>query len=265
MYHLPAAPQSIGGILDDGFRLFRATWRQLLPVAIAASLISSVPQLMIGGLGSVKPGEPPPMPALGAGFAVTFIVAILLTTVAYAVMVAAVDRAAHGGPASLRDALGIGIRRAPAVLRTAFLGVLGIVVGLILLVIPGIYLMVALYPAFLLPIAEHLGARQSFRRAFQLVKGSWWRTAGVLSVLGLLIIALGAIMSFAAGLAIVPFIETGDPDAQSGPMIAIQFIVAVMLAPLIPLSYCVMYAVYTDLRLRKDGGDLLERAAVARN
>lgn len=263
MYELPSAPQSVGGILDDGFKLFRASWRPLLPLAVVASVISSVPQFLFAGLAEIKPGEAPPGLALGAGAAITFLVVIVLSVVAYSVMLAGVDRAARGSATSLRDALGVGIRRAPAVIRTGILVGLAVVVGLVLLVIPGIYLMVALYPVLLLPIAEQLGARQSFRRAMELVKGSWWRTAGVLSVVSLLIIALGGIIGVVAGLAMAPFIESANPQSATGSLILLQLIVAILMAPILPLAYCIMYAVYTDLRLRRDGGDLLERAAAA--
>ena len=43
MYQLPAAPLSLGGILDDGFKLFKASWKQLLPIAVVASVLASVP------------------------------------------------------------------------------------------------------------------------------------------------------------------------------------------------------------------------------
>jgi hypothetical protein len=39
MYRLPDAPLPLSGILDDGFKLFRASWKQLLPVAVVASLV----------------------------------------------------------------------------------------------------------------------------------------------------------------------------------------------------------------------------------
>lgn len=261
MYTLPAAPLSIGGILDDGFRLFRTSWRQLLPVAIVVSLISSLPQLLISGLGQIKPGEAPSPVTLGTGAVVTFVLIILLSTVSWAVMLAGVDLTARTGSASMGEAFRVGLRRSPAVIGTSLLAMLAIMGGLILLVIPAFYLMVALYPAFLLPVAEKLGPRQSLRRAYALVKGSWWRTAGVLTVLTLILTALFAIVSVIAGVAMVPFVDQTDAATAANSVMMVQVVVSIVLAPLLPLTYCVMYAVYTDLRLRKDGSDLLQRVA----
>ena len=44
------------------------------------------------------------------------------------------------------------------------LGVLAVAIGLALLFIPGLYLMIALYLAFLLPVVERLGPVASLSR-----------------------------------------------------------------------------------------------------
>lgn len=264
MYQLPVAPLSIGGILDDGFKLFRASWRSLLPIAVVASLIGLLPQAVIGGLSSIRPGETPTAPVIGAGAIAAFVVFGLLSTAAYAVMLAGVDTAARTGSSSLREAFSTGVRRTPAVLGTSLLAMLALMGGFILLVIPGFYLMVALYPAFVLPVAERLGPRQSISRAHNLVKGSWWRTAGVLSVMGLIIIALMFVVSAGSGLALAPFLDKDNPQAANNAVMSLQVVIALVTAPLLPLTYSIMYAVYTDLRLRKDGGDLLQRVAATK-
>jgi hypothetical protein len=263
MYQLPTAPQSIGGILDDGFRLFRASWRQLLPVALVASLLGALPQLLIRQLGLIKPAEVPTGFALGAGTITTMLAIFLLTMVSYTILLAGVHRVASTGTPSLREAIALGVRRTPAAIGAGFVASLAIAGGFILLVIPGLYLMIALYPVFMLPVAEGLGPLASVKRAYALVKGSWWRTAWVLTVLTLLLVALFGIVSVLSGLATIPFIDSKNSEAGLDAALATQFVVTLVLAPLLPLTYCIMYSVYTDLRLRKDGGDLLERVAAA--
>ena len=54
---------------------------------------------------------------------------------------------------------------------------LAIVVGLILLVIPGIILSISLCLAFYLVALENKGAVDSLKSSHALVKGYWWRTA----------------------------------------------------------------------------------------
>jgi len=261
MYQLPTAPLSIGGILDDGFRLFRATWRQLLPIALVAALLGALPEVLIAGLKEIKPGETPGAPTLGIAVVATALVVGFLSILAYSVMLAGVDKAARSGTTSMREALSVGFRRAPAVLGASVVAGLAVGVGLVLLVVPGLYLMVALFPTYVLPVAERLGPLQSFRRARALVKGSWWKTAGILTVVAIILVALFAIVSIVGGLALLPYVGKDNPEAAANTVLVIDVIGALITAPFLPLMYCIFYSVYTDLRLRKDGGDLLRRAA----
>jgi hypothetical protein len=260
MYKLPGSPSSLGGILDDGFKLFKETWKKLLAVAVVASILSTIPQLMIEGLKGIKPAQQPGLPAIGVGAVLTIFVMILLSLVAYSVLLAGTHQAAQSESVSLGSAVRTGLARAPALLGAYILGGLAIMVGLILLIIPGLWLMIALFPAFLVPVVERLGPAASLSRGYRLVKGSWWRTAGILTVMFLIVAALVYALQIVSALVVLPFMSSGNPSQL---MTTAGLLAAVLTAPLLPLGYCLMYAVYTDLRLRKDGGDLLSRAAAA--
>ncbi|MEO7386157.1 MAG: hypothetical protein ABIX37_04405 [Gammaproteobacteria bacterium] len=236
----------------------------MLPISVVAALISDLGQGLLAGLMDVKPGELPTGPLLGTGTIGSIAVIFVLSVVSWAVLLAGIDQSARTGRSPIRDALGIGIRRSPAALATAILATLALVAGFVLLVIPGMYLMVVLYPVFILPIAEQLGPWRSMQRAYDLVTGSWWRTATVITVLGLVVVAVFALASVLGGLAAVPFIDNDNAEAALEVALVVQVVVSLLLSPLLPLPYCMMYALYTDLRLRKDGADLLERAAAAR-
>jgi len=259
MYELPAAPSPLGGILDDGFKLFKASWKKLLPIAVAASVLSTIPQLMVQGLSQIKPDQQPGLPVIGAGAILTVLIMMVLSLIAYSILLAGTHQAARSETVSIGSAVRTGLARAPALLGAYLLGILAIAVGLILLVVPGIWLMVALFPSFLVPVVERLGPATSLSRSFKLVKGSWWRTAGILTVMVLIVGALVYAVQIVSGLVLLPFMSN-DPRRL---MTTIALVAAVLTAPILPLGYCLMYAVYTDLRLRKDGGDLLSRAAAA--
>ncbi len=62
-----------------------------------------------------------------------------------------------------------------------------ITLGFILCIIPGIYLMVALFPVFFIAIFEEAGISASFKRSFSLHKGYWWQTFALLLVIYLII------------------------------------------------------------------------------
>lgn len=49
-----------------------------------------------------------------------------------------------------------------------------VIIGFVLLVIPGIYLGIASSLTFFIIVHEHKGATDSIKRSFDLVKGNWW-------------------------------------------------------------------------------------------
>jgi len=61
-----------------------------------------------------------------------------------------------------------------------------VLLGVILLVIPGIYLSVALTILFIVALNENLSFMDSVKRCLFLIKNKWWNTLGVLMILGLI-------------------------------------------------------------------------------
>ena len=69
---------------------------------------------------------------------------------------------------------------------TAFLISIMVVLGFILFIIPGIYLMIALSLAFPIIIFEDRDVFESIGRSFTLISGKWWSTLGILMIMGMI-------------------------------------------------------------------------------
>jgi len=102
------------------------------------------------------------------------------------------------------DPMAVDMRVATRVLPRALLILLMstvlVGVGALVLVIPGIYLLVALWPALAVSLAEDASARTSIDRALILVRGAWWQSLSVLVVMLVLFLGffvLGALAAFA--------------------------------------------------------------------
>lgn len=102
------------------------------------------------------------------------------------------------------DPMAVDMRVATRVLPRALLILLMstvlVGVGALVLVIPGIYLLVALWPALAVSLAEDASARTSIDRALVLVRGAWWQSLSVLVVMLVLVLGffvLGALAAFA--------------------------------------------------------------------
>jgi hypothetical protein len=110
-----------------------------------------------------------------------------------------VQELGRGAEPTLRDALGAAARRLPAVIGAIGLYVIGVSGGLVLLIVPGVWLLVLWYFAAQAAVVESASPVQAVRRSTELVKGSWWRVFGLILATGLLFGLAGAIATAIIG------------------------------------------------------------------
>ena len=133
------------------------------------------------------------------------------------------------------------------------------VIGLVLLVLPGlaalcggVYFAVRWSVSIAAMMAENIGPIRGLGRSWNLVKGMWWRTFGIilLAVIAYIIIYLALLALFTVVAAIMPAIST---DTRSGVATAATTLVDALIAPMFPILLTLLYF---DLRVRKEGLDL---------
>ena len=294
-YVAPSAPLSVGGVLDDWIRLFRcsfgACWALALIGAIAGALVqfTTTPSLPKPGVSSFEHYlqyfsalRAPP----------NFLISIafwLILFVVYGALLVQQAAIVRGEEAfSFQIALAKGLRRMPQMLLGWLLLVLIVVaisipggigaaifipfrgtplavplaaLGLIALLIVLIYVMVRLQLWLAAMFVENRGGASSLGRSWDLVKGHWWRVTGISFVSGILIwilsMAFGAVIGAAIGFMGV---DRASPDALVRQMQLIGAIGALARVLTVPLSTAVWLAIYHDLILRREGGDLEARA-----
>jgi hypothetical protein len=143
-------------------------------------------------------------------------------------------------------------------------------IGLVLLIVPGVWLWGALSVSVPALMVENLGVRAAMRRSRQLVRGTFWRVWGIR--------ALGTIItSILAGFASAPFtvaaaVVSGHSlnhfaDTHQGVPVAYLVITAIgtVLSTtfVAPIKAGVDALLYTDLRMRKEGLDIQLQHLVA--
>jgi hypothetical protein len=134
--------------------------------------------------------------------------------------------------------------------------VLAIGIGCVLLLIPGLILMVSLMLSWNLAVLEKKGPVAALTGSHNLVWGNWWRTAAILTV-GFIIVfvlymAAGLVMGVVAGV-------LGHNDPLFATMVSGLLVGVLMSLVVTPFYVAMMIAIYWDLKLRKEGGDLAAR------
>jgi hypothetical protein len=140
------------------------------------------------------------------------------------------------------------LRRAPSVLWLVVLESLLLAAAFVLLVVPAIWLAFAWSLVIPVLLTEDVRGRRALGRSFRLVRGRWWRTAGV-------VVVAFVIGTFAALLVTVPFDVIATAAAPDNLLVAFLarttggIVGSVVSTPLIAAFITL---VYFDLRARKD-------------
>lgn len=185
---------------------------------------------------------------------------------------AAVD-GANGQPMTITSVLRETLARYWPLFGFAALGflivvvwVIAVAIGAVLLVLPGlavfcvgVYLAVRWCVSLPAMMAEDIGPIRGLGRSWNLVKGMWWRTFGIIliAIIAYIIIDLALLALFGVVTALIPAINT---DTRSGLATAATTLVDALVAPLFPI---ILTLLYFDLRVRKEGLDLDQLAQQA--
>lgn len=238
----------VGRVLGEAFNvLFKDIWKFLL-LALVALLPSALLVLAVGGHSSTL-GASPDLEGASAG--------ILLIDVPLGVLCYALSQAGtlygafqdmRGRPFNLGDAFGVAFGRFFPVLGVAICFGFAVVLGSILLLVPGLIALSALYVALPACVMERTGVFESLGRSSELTKGHRWRIFGIFLVIIVVSMVVGGVlelMTAAIGGAIAGMV--------------VNFVWNAFYAAYNSVAIAVMYH---DLRVLKEGIDVDRIAAV---
>ena len=256
MYQRPSEPLSIGGVLDNGIQLFKASVVKTFPLALVAGLISSLPQIytQITGLGAYETallGD-----SMGTVLGMVLITS-LLALAAYLAVLSIQDAISNNRTMAIDEAVLAGLTRLPGMLGATILYMAAIMVGTILLIVPGIVISVYWILFAIAVVSDRKGPLQSLGYSYQLIKGYWWRSAAILGVMGIIAMVLYAALIM---LVVGGVINAPGSEESTGLVVFTSLATALVSAAVAPLYYAILLVMYNDLKLRRGGDDLLRRA-----
>jgi hypothetical protein len=261
MYIKPTSPQGIGGVLDDAIKLYRASFRACWPVAAAAAVIMGAigVYLTVHLLGAVVFNPGAPLQSFNVyrqpDVLLVYVVDAAVRLAAYGAFLIYQNALAEGdGTPSMQEALGEMLGRlVPGLLATLAWWVV-ITVGIVLVLVPGIYFAGALclWPVCL--FVGRAGPLKSLQQSMELISGHWWRVSTILFIALVLMLVLSSIAGVLVGALIGIFWR--DLMAMQLSLQAVAVIVSIFTLPMMPAA---LVAIYRDLILRRDGSDLAAR------
>lgn len=246
-------PLDVGSLVGRAFEivkrhapaLFTVTLLVLVPVELIALLID---------LGTGAPVELTSGDMSGSVFAgqmIALVLAVLGGTLTTGATYRIVAGAEAGEDVTWQESMRFALERfGPLLILSLAVGVL-VAIGTVLLVIPGVWLAVALSVAAPALLVENLGVGDALSRSRRLVKDRWWATLGRLLVAGLLIVGAMLVVGMIVGGALT---ASGDSGTASKQIIVhtMNLVASVLTTPFLA---AVIVLVYFDLRARKEGFD----------
>jgi hypothetical protein len=236
-------PMGIGEILSTAFQLYRRHWRTLLTIAAVVVVPLTLLQYLFGDLVRTQ-GETTRngiVETASWSVGIAGLLAALAAILMYLVLTGAITRAVAaevaGEDPGVEQSYRFGFHRLGSVLLVSVLVGLATIAGLILFIIPGIWIGVRLAVSIEALVVEGRRGTQAMGRSWELVGGHWWHAFGALVVAGLLTGVVNAVIT-------TPFSNTG------------WFVqaIAAAIATVITMPYSVLVGVllYLDLRARKE-------------
>src|SRR5262245_31268064 len=257
MFAKPAAPESIGQVLDGSFRLATGVFPKVWWIAILSSL-ASYPAAVYQFTRADTLEAAAVAPQDGIYWVLTIVGAIISTACLVAIFRSVDDVASNRAPTS--NMLSFAIARAPMILLVLFMYGLACVVGTLLLIVPGILAMVSLLLAVPINLFEQRGPVASLGASHRLVWGNWWRTAAIFGIAGVIVTVLYLLLGTVAGVVGVMFAGQFTIIAMLLSTALVSLMIGVLATPFLT---ALTMNVYWDLKLRKEGGDLAARLQIA--
>jgi hypothetical protein len=246
-------PLGLGEILDVAIKVYTRRFAALAKVVAAfvvpVYLLAALVQL------SVLPDNEADAVdvnfwTVAAALIVTGLIVYLATVLATAGAFRVVSSTYLGEETEWQDSLRFTTARLGPLVWVSFLGGLGVVLGLVLCIIPGVYLYGLWAVAVPVLLFEDVRGTRALGRSRHLVSGRWW------SVFGTVVLAtiLASLVSNVITGIVQAVLAGGDSDVLDALGGAIGGIVAGVITT--PFLAAVTAVLYYDLRVRKEGFDL---------
>ena len=242
-------PLSLGEVLDVSFGLYRSLFLPLLLVTLLTRALPLLVSVYIEAAGGALANLPL--------YVLTLLANVILGAIAAAASTFIIAENYLGRRLSAAEAFRRALPYTGRLIMLALLSSFIMVIGFLLLIVPGVILAVGLVLATPAMVLEGIpAATDALGRSWALTRGYRGKLFGGLCVIGLLLylpfLALGGYA------AVIP---PTTPETAATTVGSPTFLVAMALSALLqtlifPLFYCLLTVAYYDLRVRKEAFDL---------
>jgi hypothetical protein len=235
-------PRDVGALFRDSLRVFlRHAW---LFILLSAAVVVPV-EVVVEGIGlemlTSSYDESPPLAESAVPTLVGFLV---MTPIITAICIYALDAIAAGRRPSPGQVFVAGFEAFTPLFGAVVLAALGIAIGFLVLIVPGVYLAVRWYFVPQAVVIEGARGPAALTRSSQIVQGVWWRTFGLVLLAHIAVAIPGFLL-------LTPFAAIAASSDQ-----AVWALAGTILATSVTTPFVALYStlLYYDLLARRRAG-----------
>jgi Membrane domain of glycerophosphoryl diester phosphodiesterase len=215
------------GVLSEAWTMYKAHWQHLLSIALAVYVAVALISLVLHAL----------LDRWAAGL-LTAVVSLLATFWLQGALVKAIDDIRDGrADLSFGETFAVVRPMLPAIIVGGVLAGIGVVLGLILLIVPGLYLLTRWILIIPVIVLEGRRAGESFGRSWELVKGFGW------NVFGVIVLTILILIGFRIALDILLF-----PLSNAFQSLLTELIAGTLATPFAALAWTLLYFRLRDVK-----------------
>jgi Membrane domain of glycerophosphoryl diester phosphodiesterase len=236
------SPRDLGSLIGDALAVYGRHFGAFF--LLAAAIVIPV-QLVVSGVGLEQLSSSYKESPSAAETAVPTLVSLLVVApLINGTCIHALREVAGGSPLSSRRAITAGFEEFAPIFVAIVLAAVGIALGLLALIVPGVYLAVRWFFVPQTVVLERARGPEALRRSAELVQGRWWRTFGIVLVANL----VAAVPAF---FLVLPFDALARAADRQLFALAGAALSETLTAPFVALLSTLLYY---DLRARRGRG-----------
>jgi len=221
-----------------------------IPTAIVAFVAGGMAKGMLQGAASHTFTFSPAMSAIGG---MSGLATLITTAILQGALIHATVQDLNGQPQSVGDSLATGLRNFLPLICVTILFAIAFVVGLVLLVVPGVMLACAWCVAVPSLLADRTGIFGAFSRSAELTRGNRWQIFGLLVIVLVVEWVLSVIFNLVTGASAIGM--SGDPLAAAeralSPLVLILGVIRQTVGAVIGATAAAV--IYVELRRAREG------------
>jgi hypothetical protein len=233
----------IGRVIQQTFAVLG---RNFVSFFVLALILTGVPTLVMGLLQTAAMRAD--SVASWSWVLVTGLISGVMALVLQGALIFGTVNDLNGRRVSVTDSLTIGLRNFLGLFAVGLLYGLAVVLGLFLLIVPGLIVAVTWSAAVPALIAERVGILDTFGRSAELTRGNRWRIFGLFVVYALVFLVITMVVALVAGVA--SFVA-GAWAAGHNPVELVTSVISNVLSGLIGATGAAV--LYTELRRVREG------------